>query len=103
MVAPDSLIKDYYPLDFKTDRNGKLQEWKSVVLLAHIDPNRLQKTLQPVWEDRKLWQESERVRNRSDVARVYVCDQGDTKATFQKLYRIQNDPRLADTKVSKIS
>lgn len=100
MQAPDSVLKDYYPLDFKTDRNGKVQEWKSVVLLSHIDPRRLQETLQPIWENRKLWSDIERMRNRPDVARIYVCDQGPTKNMFQKLFRMQNDPRLADAKVS---
>lgn len=100
MQAPDSVLKDYYPLDFKTDRNGKVQEWKSVVLLSHIDPKRLQETLQPIWENRKLWSDIERMRNRPDVARIYVCDQGPNKNMFQKLFRVQNDPRLVDAKVS---
>lgn len=100
MLDPASPIRDYYPEDFKTDRNGKAQEWKSVVLLAHINPRRLQETLQPIWEQRAVWNAEERERNRLDAARIYVCDQEQTKKLFQRLYTQQNDPRRADQVVS---
>lgn len=37
MVSQDSPIIEYYPLDFKTDLNGKQQEWEAVVLIPFID------------------------------------------------------------------
>lgn len=33
----NSEIIDYYPPDFKTDLNGKQQEWEAVVLIPFID------------------------------------------------------------------
>ena len=37
MVNDVSPVKDYYPVDFETDLNGKLQEWEAVVLIPFID------------------------------------------------------------------
>jgi len=37
MVEDSSPVKDYYPIDFETDLNGKLQEWEAVVLIPFID------------------------------------------------------------------
>jgi len=37
MVTDSSPVKDYYPVDFETDLNGKLQEWEAVVLIPFID------------------------------------------------------------------
>lgn len=37
MVSETSPVKDYYPIDFETDLNGKLQEWEAVVLIPFID------------------------------------------------------------------
>lgn len=37
MTSEDSPIIEYYPLDFKTDLNGKQQEWEAVVLIPFID------------------------------------------------------------------
>lgn len=37
MVNEQSAVKDYYPVDFETDLNGKLQEWEAVVLIPFID------------------------------------------------------------------
>lgn len=36
MVSEDSPIIEYYPVDFKTDLNGKKQEWEAVVLIPFI-------------------------------------------------------------------
>ena len=41
MVNDDSPIKDYYPVEFRTDLNGKEQEWEAVVLIPFIDEERL--------------------------------------------------------------
>ena len=37
MLSENSSVKDYYPLDFKTDLNGKQQPWEAVVLIPFID------------------------------------------------------------------
>ncbi|XP_065061196.1 5'-3' exoribonuclease 1-like [Rhopilema esculentum] len=41
MVNDTSPIIDYYPTQFKTDLNGKQQEWEAVVLIPFIDERRL--------------------------------------------------------------
>lgn len=37
MTSTNSSIIEYYPVDFKTDLNGKQQEWEAVVLIPFID------------------------------------------------------------------
>ena len=41
MVNDDSPIKDFYPVEFLTDLNGKQQEWEAVVLIPFIEEDRL--------------------------------------------------------------
>lgn len=41
LTQTESPIIDYYPLDFKTDLNGKKQEWEAVVLIPFIDEKHL--------------------------------------------------------------
>ncbi|KAK2502400.1 hypothetical protein MC885_013541 [Smutsia gigantea] len=41
MTSENSPILEYYPTDFKTDLNGKQQEWEAVVLIPFIDEKRL--------------------------------------------------------------
>lgn len=41
LTQTESPIIDYYPLDFKTDLNGKKQEWEAVVLIPFIDEKQL--------------------------------------------------------------
>ncbi|XP_006895177.1 PREDICTED: 5'-3' exoribonuclease 1 [Elephantulus edwardii] len=41
MTSENSPIIEYYPPDFKTDLNGKQQEWEAVVLIPFIDERRL--------------------------------------------------------------
>lgn len=37
MIMDTSPIIDFYPPDFRTDLNGKQQEWEAVVLIPFID------------------------------------------------------------------
>jgi 5'-3' exoribonuclease 1 len=37
MTDPKSPILHFYPLDFRTDLNGKKAEWEAVVLVPFID------------------------------------------------------------------
>lgn len=43
MTNENSPIIKYYPIDFKTDLNGKRQEWEAVVLIPLIDEKSLLK------------------------------------------------------------
>lgn len=37
MTSTSSELIDFYPEDFKTDLNGKMNEWEAVVLIPFID------------------------------------------------------------------
>ena len=37
MTNPQSPIIDFYPLDFRTDLNGKRADWEALVLIPFID------------------------------------------------------------------
>ena len=41
MVNEDSPIKNFYPVEFQTDLNGKEQEWEALVLIPFIDEDKL--------------------------------------------------------------
>ncbi|KAH0832839.1 exonuclease II [Lanmaoa asiatica] len=41
MHNPNSLILDFYPLEFEQDLNGKKQEWEAVVKIPFIDEDKL--------------------------------------------------------------
>ncbi|XP_032684890.1 5'-3' exoribonuclease 1 isoform X3 [Odontomachus brunneus] len=47
LVEKDSPIINYYPSDFKTDLNGKRQEWEAVVLIPFINEKLLIAAMQP--------------------------------------------------------
>ncbi|KAF5282795.1 hypothetical protein FQR65_LT02792 [Abscondita terminalis] len=68
MTDEESLIKDYYPEDFKTDLNGKKQEWEAVVLIPFIDENILLKAMEPC---NKLLNPEEKQRNSHGPMLVY--------------------------------
>lgn len=40
-MREDSPVKDFYPVDFKVDMNGKKNEWEAVVVVPFIDEQRL--------------------------------------------------------------
>ncbi|GMT12680.1 hypothetical protein PFISCL1PPCAC_5472, partial [Pristionchus fissidentatus] len=40
MCNPESTIADFYPVDFKTDLNGKKNDWEAVVLIPFIQEKR---------------------------------------------------------------
>ncbi|XP_066932891.1 5'-3' exoribonuclease 1-like isoform X3 [Clytia hemisphaerica] len=46
MVMDNSAIIDFYPPDFRTDLNGKQQEWEAVVLIPFIDETRLLRAME---------------------------------------------------------
>ncbi|XP_072560134.1 5'-3' exoribonuclease 1 [Paramormyrops kingsleyae] len=61
MTSESSPIKDYYPLDFKMDLNGKQQDWEAVVLIPFIDEKRLLAAMEPYTS---LLSGEEKARNR---------------------------------------
>uniref|UniRef100_A0A8C1Q5Z7 5'-3' exoribonuclease 1 n=1 Tax=Cyprinus carpio TaxID=7962 RepID=A0A8C1Q5Z7_CYPCA len=71
MTSPGSPIVEYYPQDFKTDLNGKQQEWEAVVLIPFIDEKRLLAAMEPY--SHKL-APSEKARNRHTECAVYCFD-----------------------------
>ncbi|XP_068136887.1 5'-3' exoribonuclease 1 isoform X2 [Hyperolius riggenbachi] len=71
MVSEDSPIIDYYPQDFKTDLNGKQQEWEAVVLIPFIDETRLLEAMDPC---NRILAEEEKMRNRHSECFMYWFD-----------------------------
>ena len=61
MLEDSSPVKDFYPLEFETDLNGKLQEWEAVVLIPFIDESRLLEAMEPVVQNKLT--PDERARN----------------------------------------
>ncbi|XP_077080595.1 5'-3' exoribonuclease 1 isoform X2 [Siphateles boraxobius] len=71
MTSLSSPIVEYYPQDFKTDLNGKQQEWEAVVLIPFIDEKCLLAAMEPYAD--KLTP-SEKARNRHTECAVYCFD-----------------------------
>lgn len=71
MTSEFSPIIEYYPVDFKTDLNGKQQEWEAVVLIPFIDERCLLAAMEPC--NSKLTKE-EKARNRHTECAVYTHD-----------------------------
>uniref|UniRef100_A0AAR2L3P3 5'-3' exoribonuclease 1 n=1 Tax=Pygocentrus nattereri TaxID=42514 RepID=A0AAR2L3P3_PYGNA len=71
MTSQSSSIIEYYPLDFKTDLNGKQQEWEAVVLIPFIDEVRLLAAMGPCTD---LLSNSEKSRNRHTECSLYCYD-----------------------------
>uniref|UniRef100_A0A8C3BH55 5'-3' exoribonuclease 1 n=1 Tax=Cairina moschata TaxID=8855 RepID=A0A8C3BH55_CAIMO len=71
MISQDSPIIEYYPPDFKTDLNGKQQEWEAVVLIPFIDEKRL---LQAMESCNKYLKEEEKRRNTHSACLMYWYD-----------------------------
>uniref|UniRef100_A0A674P3Q4 5'-3' exoribonuclease 1 n=1 Tax=Takifugu rubripes TaxID=31033 RepID=A0A674P3Q4_TAKRU len=59
MNSENSPIIEYYPHDFKTDLNGKQQEWEAVVLIPFIDERCLLAAMEP-WNHQLTKQERSR-------------------------------------------
>uniref|UniRef100_A0A8C8JYY3 5'-3' exoribonuclease 1 n=1 Tax=Oncorhynchus tshawytscha TaxID=74940 RepID=A0A8C8JYY3_ONCTS len=68
MTSESSSIIEYYPLDFKTDLNGKQQEWEAVVLIPFIDERCLLAAMEP-YNDHMT--KAEKARNRHTQCAVY--------------------------------
>ena len=48
MVNEDSPLKDFYPVNFETDLNGKQHDWEAVVVIPFIDEEQLLLAMEPL-------------------------------------------------------
>ncbi|XP_042312983.1 5'-3' exoribonuclease 1 isoform X2 [Sceloporus undulatus] len=71
MTCEDSPIIEYYPPEFKTDLNGKQQEWEAVVLIPFIDEKQLLEAMEPC---NNFLTVEERQRNRHSECIMYLHD-----------------------------
>ncbi|XP_026520355.1 5'-3' exoribonuclease 1 isoform X1 [Notechis scutatus] len=71
MTSDESPIIEYYPTEFKTDLNGKQQEWEAVVLIPFIDEKLLLEAMAPC---NKLLKAEEKQRNRHSECLMYLYD-----------------------------
>uniref|UniRef100_A0A8C6HE03 5'-3' exoribonuclease 1 n=1 Tax=Mus spicilegus TaxID=10103 RepID=A0A8C6HE03_MUSSI len=78
MTSKDSPIIEYYPPDFKTDLNGKQQEWEAVVLIPFIDETRLLEAMETCNHSLK---KEERKRNQHSECLMCWYDR-DTEFTY---------------------
>ncbi|XP_012502897.1 PREDICTED: 5'-3' exoribonuclease 1 isoform X2 [Propithecus coquereli] len=78
MTSEDSPIIEYYPPDFKTDLNGKQQEWEAVVLIPFIDEKRLLEAMESCNHSLK---KEERKRNQHSECLMCWYDR-DTEFTY---------------------
>ncbi|OBS57985.1 hypothetical protein A6R68_10886, partial [Neotoma lepida] len=78
MTSEDSPIIEYYPPDFKTDLNGKQQEWEAVVLIPFIDEKRLLEAMETCNHSLK---KEERKRNQHSECLMCWYD-GETEFTY---------------------
>ncbi|XP_023388934.1 5'-3' exoribonuclease 1 isoform X2 [Pteropus vampyrus] len=78
MTREDSPIIEYYPPDFKTDLNGKQQEWEAVVLIPFIDEKRLLEAMETCNHSLKT---EERKRNQHSECLMCWYDRG-TEFTY---------------------
>ncbi|XP_054839659.1 5'-3' exoribonuclease 1 isoform X2 [Eublepharis macularius] len=71
MTSEESPIIEYYPTEFKTDLNGKQQEWEAVVLIPFINEKQLLEAMEPCSVSLR---EEERQRNRHSECLMYLYD-----------------------------
>ncbi|XP_048250322.1 5'-3' exoribonuclease 1-like isoform X1 [Haliotis rufescens] len=72
MTMDTSPIIDFYPVNFKTDLNGKQQDWEAVVLIPFIEEERLLEAMQPKYD---TMTKAETARNKHGPSTVFVYDE----------------------------
>ncbi|XP_077990094.1 5'-3' exoribonuclease 1-like [Glandiceps talaboti] len=72
MIMDNSAIIEYYPVDFKTDLNGKQQDWEAVVLIPFIDEEHLLAAMKPL---NNLLTDEEKKRNCHGPHLLYTYDE----------------------------
>ena len=83
MLAKESPIIDFYPLNFCVDLNGKRYEWQGVALLPFVDEKRLHRTLEHVYSTLTI---EEQQRNKRDYDRLYIHKENLCYDYFKELY-----------------
>ena len=83
MLAKESPIIDFYPLNFCVDLNGKRHEWQGVALLPFVDEKRLHRTLDAVYSTITV---EEQNRNKRDYDRLYIHKDNLCYDYFKELY-----------------
>ncbi|XP_047471890.1 5'-3' exoribonuclease 1-like isoform X1 [Penaeus chinensis] len=68
MLSENSPLKKFYPETFRTDLNGKLQDWEAVVLIPFIDEEKLLTAMKPCNE--RL---TKREKERNCHGPMYIC------------------------------
>ena len=95
MVNEDSPVKDFYPMDFKTDLNGKQQEWEAVVLVPFINEEQLLEAMKP----NSIYLSDEEVqRNSHGVCCIYRYDPDMEPYTYPSAWQ-RAFPDIAGCKV----
>ncbi|TST47708.1 5'-3' exoribonuclease 1 [Bagarius yarrelli] len=93
MTSMNSEIVEYYPVDFRTDLNGKQQEWEAVVLIPFIDEKRLLAAMAP-YTDRLT--EAERFYKKKSGVMVFQQSSRGENMILEILYSQQGEPVLED-------
>jgi 5'-3' exoribonuclease 2 len=83
MVDDESPIKDFYPLTFDIDMNGKRMTWQGVALLPFIDEKRLLDAMAPHYE--RLTEEEIR-RNAPGNNILIASDEHSVYPALEELY-----------------
>lgn len=92
LMEPGSSVEEYYPEDFKTDLNGKVQEWEAVVLIPFIDEKVLLSAMEPL--SSKLSSE-EKSRNKHGPHNVYCFqDKRDLESYRSKGGRFKEEGKI---------
>jgi 5'-3' exoribonuclease 1 len=71
LTSPDSPIADFYPIDFEVDLEGKKNEYEGIILLPHVDPERISKAFESVKDSLN---EEDKERNKSGSIFAYKLD-----------------------------
>lgn len=81
LTSVDSPIADFYPIDFDMDLEGKKNEYEAVILLPHVDPQRIRDVFRAV-EDQLS--EYDRKRNKTGFIFIYHLENGNLVQTTTK-------------------
>ncbi|XP_046562363.1 LOW QUALITY PROTEIN: 5'-3' exoribonuclease 1-like [Haliotis rubra] len=99
MTMDTSPIIDFYPVNFKTDLNGKQQDWEAVVLIPFIKEERLLETMQPKYDSMT---KAESARNKHGPSTVFVYDEERQEPYLSRLPGIFPDINVNHTRQEEI-
>jgi 5'-3' exoribonuclease 2 len=85
MTDKYSLMKEFYPDDFKVDLNGKKKAWQGVTLLPFIEEDKLLSTVADLDLEQSLTEE-EQIRNSTGKDLLGVHDSSDLSMQLLPLY-----------------